>query len=88
MTKIEDFVESMKPRTTKERKKLIKTISQVGVRNEGDHYAIMVSKSIIGIPNEGDLYILPMLMHATHLKVYEKSYRSYAAFTQDEKGRC
>jgi hypothetical protein len=87
MTKIEAFVESMKPRNMKERKKLIKTISQVGVRNEGDHYAIMVPKELMGIPYEGDLYILPMLMHATPLKVYEKSYRRYAAFTQDEKGR-
>lgn len=60
MTKIEEFVESMKPRTTKERKKLIRTISQVGVCNEGDHYAIMVPKDIMGIPYEGDLYILPM----------------------------
>ena len=87
MTKIEAFVESMKPRTTKERKKLIRTISQVGVRNEGDHYAIMVPKDLMGIPYEGDLYILPMLMHATPLKVYEKSYRRYAVFTQDERGR-
>jgi len=88
MTKIEEFVESMKPSNSKERKKLVKTISQVGVRNEGNHYAIMVPKDIMGIPYEGDLYILSMLMHATPLKVYEKSYRRYAAFTQDEKGRC
>ena len=87
MIRIEEFVDSMKPRNAKERKKLIKTISQVGVRNEGDHYAIMVPKELMGIPYEGDLYILPMLMHATPLKVYEKSYRTYAAFTQDEKGR-
>ena len=50
MTKIETFVESMKPRNMKERKKLIKTISQVGVRNEGAHYAIMVPKELMGIP--------------------------------------
>lgn len=87
MTKIEEFVESMNPRSSKERKKLTKTISQVSVRNEGDHYVIMVPKDLMGIPYEGDLYILPMLMHATPLKVYEKSYRRYAAFTQDEKGR-
>lgn len=87
MTKIEEFVESMMPRDSKERKKLIRTISQVTVRNEGNHYVIMVPKGLMGIPYEGDLYILPMLMHATPLKVYEKSYRRYAAFTQDEKGR-
>ena len=87
MTKIEEFVESMMPRDSKERKKLIRTISQVTVRNEGNHYVIMVPKDLMGIPYEGDLYILPMLMHATPLKVYEKSYRRYAAFTKDEKGR-
>ena len=61
--RIEEFVESMKPRNSKERKKLTKTISLVSVRNEGDHYAIMVPKDIMGIPYEGDLYIIPMLMH-------------------------
>ena len=87
MIRIEEFVDSMKPRNAKERKKLINTISHVGIRREGEHYLIMVPKGLMGIPYEGDLYTLPMLMHATPLKVYEKSYRRYAAFTQDEYGR-
>ena len=55
MIRIEEFVDSMKPRNAKERKKLINTISHVGVRREGEHYLIMVPKGLMGIPYEGDL---------------------------------
>lgn len=87
MIRIEEFVDSMMPRNAKEKKKLMNIVRQVNVYTEGDHYVVRVPKDLMGIPYEGWWYSLPMLMHAVPLKVYEKSFRRFAAYTKDEYGR-
>jgi len=84
---IEELVESIHPKTGRERRRITKILSQVSITDYKGIRSVVVPKDSLGIIHDDNWYCWNTLRNAKVVEVYEKTRRDNKALVEDCYGK-